>query len=367
MILKNKRKIRIIIGSLNVGGTENQLLKIINGLANKKWEIELIFLKEKGKLSKYLNEKIKISNLNVKSSIKFLSVFKIIFKLVNIFKKNPKTLTHFFLPQSYIVGMFSAMIARSKCKLLMSRRSLNYYQKKFFLYGIIEKFLHKKVDKILVNSDAIKKQLIKDENVEEGKIKIIYNGIEVKKELGFKEKNSFNIAIVANLIPYKNHHLLLNSLSLIKDKLPDNWKLYCIGRDDGIKKNLVELSKKKEVFNNIIWTETLNTKKLLEKCNLGILCSKEEGFPNAILEYFASKLCVITTDVGGCKEIVKNKINGLVVKNNDSLELSKAILYLYKNKKQAEKFCKEGYNTAKNKFGLKKTINEHEGIYLKNL
>ena len=106
---------------------------------------------------------------------------------------------------------------------------------------------------------------------------------------------------------------------------------------------------------------------ILSNCNLGILCSKEEGFPNAILEYFAFKLPVITTDVGGCKEIVKNKKNGLLVSKNDSLELSKAILYLYKNKNNAKKFANEGFRTVKNKFSLKKTINEHEKEYLKCL
>ena len=44
MILRNKKKIRIIIGSLNVGGTEKQLIKIINSLSEKNWEIELITL-----------------------------------------------------------------------------------------------------------------------------------------------------------------------------------------------------------------------------------------------------------------------------------------------------------------------------------
>ena len=48
MILKNKKKVRIIIGSLNVGGTEKQLLKIINYLVKKNWQIEVITLKEKG-------------------------------------------------------------------------------------------------------------------------------------------------------------------------------------------------------------------------------------------------------------------------------------------------------------------------------
>ena len=85
MILKNKKKIRIIIGSLNVGGTEKQLLKIINYLAKKNWEIELITLKEKGILAKYLNKNIKVNNLNIKSSFKVIRLYLIVLKLFKIF------------------------------------------------------------------------------------------------------------------------------------------------------------------------------------------------------------------------------------------------------------------------------------------
>ena len=50
-----------------------------------------------------------------------------------------------------------------------------YYQKKIIFCRLIEKFLHKKVNKILVNSLSIKKQLIKDESLnifEIGKIEV---------------------------------------------------------------------------------------------------------------------------------------------------------------------------------------------------
>ena len=100
---------------------------------------------------------------------------------------------------------------------------------------------------------------------------------------------------------------------------------------------------------------------------MGILCSKEEGFPNAILEYFSYKMPVITTDVGGCKEIIKNKKNGILIPKCNASELSKAILYIYKNKNIAKKFADEGFKTIKSKFSLKKTINEHENEYLKCL
>ena len=117
MNLKNKKKIRIVIGSLNVGGTEKQVLNIVNYLAKKSWKIELITLKERGILAKYLNKEIKTNNLNIKTSFKVISFFKIIHKLFKIFKKDPFTLTHFFLPQAYILGMiwsFSTCTATSK-------------------------------------------------------------------------------------------------------------------------------------------------------------------------------------------------------------------------------------------------------------
>ena len=53
--MSSKKKIRIIIGSLNVGGTEKQVIQILNGLYKKKWSIELITINGKGKLTKLLN------------------------------------------------------------------------------------------------------------------------------------------------------------------------------------------------------------------------------------------------------------------------------------------------------------------------
>ena len=359
-----KKKIRIIIGSLNVGGTEKQLVEIINNLAVRNWHIELITIKEKGKLANYLNKKIKLINLDIKVPFKILKFFFIVSKLYIIFRKNPDTLTHFFLPQSYILGMISSILANNKSKLIMSRRSLNIYQKQYPFSKTIEKFLHKKIDRILVNSKAVKKQLIKEEDVNKNKIKVIYNGIKIKNKIKKKLVN-FNIVIIANLIAYKNHTMLLNALNLIKERLPKNWKLYCIGRDDGIKKNLIKLSKKLSLSNNIVWIESLKFDSILSKCNLGILCSKEESFPNAILEYFSLKIPVITTDVGGCSEIVKNYKNGIILKKNNHVELSKAILYLYKNKVNLKIFGDKGFQTIKKSFSIKKTITEHEKEYLR--
>ena len=363
--MSSKKKIRVIIGSLNVGGTEKQVIQILNGLYKKKWDIELITINDKGKLTKLLNKNIKVKSIASKKIIKILLPIKYIFSLYKIFKKDPKTLTHFFLPQSYILGMIASIIAKTSCKLIMSRRSLNFYQNNYFFCKKIEKFLHKKIDKILVNSLAIKKQLVKEENVKNEKIKLIYNGIKLKNEKKTKKTNSkkFNISIVANLIPYKCHNILFEALNSAKGQLPIKWKLFCIGRNDGIKKNLINLSKKLKIDKNIIWIETLKVDKILQNSDVGVLCSNEEGFPNAILEYFAAKLPVIATNVGGCNEIIKNKKNGLLIPKNNPKELSKAIIFLYKNMNLRKKYSLNGFKRTKEKFNIKRSIIEHENIY----
>ena len=55
------------------------------------------------------------------------------------------------------------------------------------------------------------------------------------------------------------------------------------------------------------------------------------------------------------------------LKENSDLELSKAILYLYKNKKIGKKFGTEGFKIIKKKFTLNKMINEHEREYLEQV
>ena len=73
------------------------------------------------------------------------------------------------------MGGFIGLLNKNK-NIIMSRRSLNNYQKKWKLFPVrkIENFLHKRVKLIIANAVAVKKNLI-----EEGaskKIKVIFNG-----------------------------------------------------------------------------------------------------------------------------------------------------------------------------------------------
>ena len=74
--------------------------------------------------------------------------------------------------------------------ILMSRRSLNNYQKKFKFFPVkrIELFLHQKVKLIIANAEAVKRNII-EEGAPKNKVKVIYNGFINPKN---KKKESIN-------------------------------------------------------------------------------------------------------------------------------------------------------------------------------
>lgn len=65
-------------------------------------------------------------------------------------------------------------------------------------------------------------------------------------------------------------------------------------------------------------------KKLLENCDIFILLTRyaNEGQPISILEAMANGMLIVTTDHAGIPDIVRNEINGLVLKKEDKIDKS---------------------------------------------
>ena len=76
--------------------------------------------------------------------MKIQKVFLIFFKMLFTIKKLKPQIVHFYLPHSYIIGGIASYFFND-IKFLMSRRSMNYYQRKFFFVNFFEsKILHRK-------------------------------------------------------------------------------------------------------------------------------------------------------------------------------------------------------------------------------
>jgi glycosyltransferase involved in cell wall biosynthesis len=227
---------------------------------------------------------------------------------------------------------------------------------------------------ILGNSDAVCHNL-RSEGVDEDKLGIIYNGVNLepfKKECRKKEKeldigienDDLIFSIVANLIPYKGHIDLLKALSIAKKEIYSKWRLLVIGRDDGIGKYLKEESQKLGIEKNILWLGSRpDVPEILKISDIGILSSHEEGFSNAILEGMAAGLPMVVTDVGGNSEAVINDQTGFVVPARNPEALAAALLKLANDKTLRLQMGALARKRIESEFSLGHCARQYEKLY----
>tara|TARA_B100001248_G_scaffold61028_1_gene42023 strand:- start:199 stop:1293 length:1095 start_codon:yes stop_codon:yes gene_type:complete len=357
------KKIFIVIGSLGLGGTEKQLFLKVKNL-KKKYNFTIIFFYEKGELYEDFKKLgIKLIDLTDKNKNKLYKYIKVFIKLMIILKRNQPKIVHFYLPHAYLIGGWFSYVF-TNINFLMSRRSLNFYQKKIPFVKFIEKrILHKKMKKILVNSYSIKKQLVEEESVVSSKIKVIYNLIEIKKNISKKENKVLKIIFLANLIPYKNHNMIID----VANSLPRNLKyeIQILGKgEERYTQSLKQKIKTNKIIDKFKFLGSIkNPNVILKKADIGIMCSNEEGLSNSILEYMSHYLPIIATNVGGNAEMIKNNFNGFLIKTNDHKDFARKLKMLIQNKNLRNKLGKNNLKLLKKKFVFKDNLDKHINVY----
>ena len=106
-----------------------------------------------------------------------------------------------------------------------------------------------------------------------------------------------------------------------------------------------------------------NVPEILSAIDIYCLVSLWEGMPIGLLEAMAMKRACIVSDVDGTREVIKNGLNGLVVERSNSSELADAIIQLAKHKEMRIDFGENAFKTVKERFGLKKMVNETIRFY----
>ena len=78
------------------------------------------------------------------------------------------------------------------------------------------------------------------------------------------------------------------------------------------------------------WGYIENIEKVYRKCHIVVLPSYREGMPKSLLEAASASRPIITTNVPGCKEIVKDQINGILIEAKTINPLAESMKRLLK-------------------------------------
>lgn len=371
-------RLLVVTESLGIGGTETHLFRLLPRLAASGWEITTFCLTGRGKRAAEL-ETVGI-RVSAPSQVGWAggSVFRSPTRLAERFaslyslaRRWRPTIGHFYLPGPYLLGAPAAMAAGIPIK-IMSRRSSSRYQEARPILARVERILHKKMDGVIGNSEAVVREL-RAEDVSEEKLHLIYNGIDLptqqpkreaaRKVLGIESGVLVGV-MVANLIHYKGHHDLIRALIHVSERLPSQWTLLLAGRDEGLKSELESLADNGGINRHVRFLgEYSGTAALLAAADFGLLTSHEEGFSNAILEGMAAGLPMIVTDTGGNPEAVLDGTTGLVVPPRNVEAIGDAILRLANDPGLRARLGERGRLRVQNEFSMTRCADAHDQLY----
>jgi glycosyltransferase involved in cell wall biosynthesis len=104
-------------------------------------------------------------------------------------------------------------------------------------------------------------------------------------------------------------------------------------------------------------------RKVLSQSNIVCLPSLREGVPKVLIEAAACGRAIVTTDAPGCREIVREGENGLLVPVRDSKALAGALRLLIESAPLRALMAAKGREIAVAEFSVERVVNETLGVY----
>lgn len=253
-------------------------------------------------------------------------------------------------------------------KMAVSFRGFDHY-----VYPIKHKNCYKKLFskevKYHVLSSGMKDSLVL-QNVNSDKIIKITPAIDINL-FNFKTTNTntqtINLVTISRLHWIKGIEYTLEALSILKQK-NINFHYTIIG--DGIEKERLQFAiYQLGLIDNVTFAGKLSSMEIkteLEKANLYIQYSMQEGFCNAVLEAQAmGKICIVS-DAEGLSENVINNETGFVVEKRKPLHLANKIIEVLNMPEfDKNKISSQAISRVKTEFTIEKQIQEFVKFYTK--
>lgn len=355
-----KKKLVIVIPSLRGGGAERVMVNILRNLDRKKFDIRLILIKKEGPYVSLVPDDVSVIDLNA-NRVRY-ALLKLI-KELNTFKPDVilSTLGHLNLALLILKPLIKGsprIVVREANTPSKSMGELSTSKKKVFWY--LYKKLYPKADLIIAQCKDMKKDIMNSFNIDEGKIKYIYNPLDLALiESKMRQGNPYNpkkINFIATgrLTYQKGFDILIDAFKEVNDKLP-NAHLTILGKGE-LENHLKQQVEKLKINENVTFAGFKeNPYPYYYYADTYVLSSRWEGFPNTLLEALACGVKVVATDCqSGPREILEDNEYGILVRVGDFNSLSQGMIssYLEVNKT---------HNRADN-FRIDKIIKDYEAI-----
>lgn len=236
----------------------------------------------------------------------------------------------------------------------------------------LREFLYGLSDRIAVVSGDTGRSLASKVPIDEKKIVVVYNGIDMEKfvsldRVGAREKlgipdGATVVGAVSRLDPVKDHSTMLKAFAKIAGEGRD--RLFLIVGDGPEHDRIESLATELGIRDNVIMTGfSEEIPEMLAAMDIYLQPSTEEGLSLTILEAAAAGVPVVSTRVGGTPEIIADGENGVLIEVGDHEALAGVLERFVEDRGPFDEMAVKARKRIKEVFSLEGMTGNYETIY----
>lgn len=242
----------------------------------------------------------------------------------------------------------------------------------------VQRYACQFADRILVNAEAVKDWLIKDEGYDPANIVVIRNGVDLarfaeapagdrlRRELGIAAEARL-VVLVSRLARLKGIEQFLQAAAALKPRYPD-VRFLIVGEtsppDPAYLEQLHALSRSLGVAEVVIFTGLRSdVPSVLSAADVAVMPSLNEALSNVLLESMAAGVPVVATRVGGTPEALIDGETGLLVPPGDAGAIAGAVSRLLDDRELARRLGCAARRLMAAQFSVQRMVSATEDVY----
>lgn len=362
----NKLKILFVIDHYRGphAGTENQLNRLVKGLAQNGHDVHLLVFSP----SEYVDAGHFPCPVTVLGQVSLSSpaMWKALWVQARKFREQGFRLAHVFFNDPSLIC--PPVFAANGIKTIISRRDMGYWYTPIYKWWLrINSAL---IAGAIVNSEAVSVVTQQEEWIPAEKMHVIYNGydmppseaISTPSEItDWREQGAIIVIIVANIRPIKRIQDAVEAIGVLKARVPQ-LRLAVIGDGDAsaLEAKAVQFGVGERVRFLGRRSQPVD---FIHHCDIGMLCSESEGLSNSIIEYLHCGKPVVCSRVGGNPELVTHGETGFCYTAGNVDELAACLESVATDASLRKKMSANALDGVESRFSVASLIRRHEEIY----
>lgn len=339
-------KILHVITRSDLGGAQTVVINLANAMC-KDHEI-IVVAGEDGPMWDALDSRIlKIKVNEILREISPVKDFKAFQKLRKIYLSLQPDVVHLHSSKIGVLGR----LAFPPNKIVYSIHGFDSIRLAYRRFLPFEKFLKNRCKAIVLASDYDRKNIIK-EGIENN-LYVIYNGVHKpynEQDIKINGLEGFTkvVMCIARISPQKRFESFLQIAAMLP-KYAFVWI--------GTEKTYPNLPP-----NVFCLPRISNAQKYIQLSDLFILPSNYEGVPIVLINALSYGKPVVSSNVGGISEIIRDHENGFVLKNIEK-DFADKIEYILENESIYKNFSEKSFKIFTDSFSIDEMVKQYLKIY----